>query len=71
MTLNKLMISIILSITIAIWSGSFWIGLFSYVFFIAFFSCPEPTHQSERPAILSLLLMAIGISWLFGGDDEL
>jgi len=71
MALIKLMITIILAISIGVWSESFWIGLFSYVFFIAFFSSPAPSTRNERPAILSLLLMAIGISWLFGGDDEI
>lgn len=69
MTLGKLIISAILSITFGIWSNSFWIGLFSYVFFIAFFNASEPTHRREQPALLTLFLLAIGISWLFGGDD--
>lgn len=66
MRLVHMMFSTIIGFGIGLWSDSFWIGLFTYVFLVSFFSAPAPTHRSERQAILTLLLMAIGISWLFG-----
>lgn len=70
MTLVHLLFSIIIGLGVGLWSDSYWVGLFTYVFLVSFFSAPAPNHRSERPAILTLLLMTIGISWLFGGDDE-
>ena len=69
MTLVQFLFSTIIGLGVGLWSGSFWVGLFTYVFLVSFFSAPAPTHRSERPAILTTLLMALGISWLFGGDD--
>lgn len=70
MTLVHLLFSVVIGLGAGFWSDSFWVGLFTYIFLFSFFTAPVTTHHSERPAILTLLLMAIGISWLFGGDDE-
>ena len=71
MTLGQFLFSTIIGLGVGLWSDSFWVGLFTYIFLVSFFSAPAPSTPNTRPAILSLLLMAIGISWLFGGDDEL
>lgn len=70
MILVHILFSVIIGLGVGLWSSSFWAGLFTYVFWINFLDTPAPASRSERPAILTFLLMAIGISWLFGGDDE-